>query len=610
MLTTAFHQLGSLGMVERYDGSFRLTPAGVQWLGSTDDLELFQRLHSRVAYVGELLARLEEGDSRVEDLLAHATAHFHLGWTSRDQVRRRLAWLHVLGLAGDGPDRFHTITDKGRSALASVEVVTADDFTKMLSIEGITTLQPAPPILAVTLTSAHQASRRMSIGYVPKDPLHAFRTLVELSAEGIDRQELTAHLAVELEISESSANSLVQTARTLGLHKYTGRETISPTELGVEWTDNATPLNLVRLMHAHYLAFGEALQHLGSEPISAGDAHRALFPNGTAPHQSRTAGVLRRLVEAGAAAEIGYAKYVITPSGRSLLEELPLVDIDVDATTDPQVPAAGGPTGAEAAQEIAAELIAASTDAGNPTRFEEATARALRALGVRANRIGGPGATDVLVTVESNLQTLDLIVVDAKSAASGQLREDSVILETLKEHAAKHGAGRIAVVGPGFDHAGRLPERARGNGIVLITAVELSDIVLSHQRMPYTPRDILDLLTVGQEGDVVERRSIEEAELNMIGRVLTELKAESEEDAAEPITARDIYRLLRKADAVTEDDINRIIQFLAHPRVGAVALADRGGFTLPADLSTVAIRLRTLAFIVEEVARGDDQAGR
>ena len=343
---------------------------------------------------------------------------------------------------------------------------------------------------------------------------------------------------------------------------------------------------------------------LSASPVSAGDVHRDLFPNQeNAPKASRTSAVMRRLVDAGAAAEIGYAKFVITPIGRALQLELPM---STPEGSGAETPGSDGQNDEQSitVEAIASELISASTDNAHPDRFERATEVAFRLLGIEAIHIGGAGATDVLLTVKSNLVALGRVIVDSKTAASGQLREDSVVIDTLKEHAAKHGADRIAVVAPGYDNSGRLPARASSNGVVLLTAAQLTEMVRAHQLLPFSPQDILDVLTVDRVDDVSERREVEEGELALLRSVLVELRAESIVDAAEPITPRDIYRLLRKDDSVTEAGVTNALRFLSDPRIAAVKENDRGGFTLPSDLHNAAIRLRRLADVID-AASGD-----
>ena len=50
------------------------------------------------------------------------------------------------------------------------------------------------------------------------------------------------------------------------------------------------------------------------------------------------------------------------------------------------------------AETLAAEIIEASTDSRNPDRFERAVRDAFDFLGFEAQRLGGPGKTDVLLT--------------------------------------------------------------------------------------------------------------------------------------------------------------------------------------------------------------------
>ncbi|WP_132050502.1 hypothetical protein [Curtobacterium sp. PhB136] len=79
----------------------------------------------------------------------------------------------------------------------------------------------------------------------------------------------------------------------------------------------------------------------------------------------------------------------------------------------------------------------------------------------------------MLATIRSGIEVLGVCVIDAKTAAGGQLREDSVDLETLREHAEQHAAKRILVVGPGFEKSGRLLKRGTAAGVVFLTTKKL-----------------------------------------------------------------------------------------------------------------------------------------
>lgn len=602
-------QIGVLGLTARTVDGLELTELGRQWLAGQDPIDLFLIFHSRLAYIGEMLAHLADGPARVDELLAHACDEYRMSWRTPDQIRRRLAWFRAFGLVSEGANRVHWITDLGRQVLARIDVAAPDEILRVVAIEPGEGIPPPPPLLGEAIAAASGESREISIGYLTKNPDQEILTLVKAASGGVARDELVEDISQRLSISTTSASMFLWTVRRMGLLEYTGKEEISPTELGTVWPSFASPLNLVRLMHARFLVVGEVLLHVADKPRSTAEIHRATFEeDARALPRSRTAQILRRLCAAGAVAHIGHARYVITPIGRALIDELPMLEIGRDdctrGCTANRTDTKRGPTA------LREQLLAASRDSAHPERFERVCAAAFRALGVDASHLGGPGRTDVLVNITGNLTHLATAIIDAKSS-TGRLAEGSVKFEALKEHAIQHGADLMAIVAPAYTGSGRLPEWAEKYGVVLFTALELADLVEAHDIIPFTPEDVKALLTVGQRHTVEDRRRDFDASLSLIQDVLSELQLEAEQDAPEPISARDIARAMRRGKRpASEEEVKDVLRFLADPHIGAVHDAGVGRYALPASLGVPARRLQALARAITAIpsGRGHDES--
>ena len=223
-------QIAPLELTARGDHGIQLTDLGRQWLQDPNRDDLFRIMHARVAYFGEMLARINEAPARVEDLHAHATTEFLMSWTSLDQIRRRLAWLHSMGLVEDGPDRFHRITADGHSALAGIELQTPEGLRAVLSeAHADVTLPPAPPALATALERARSEKRSLSWSYLTKDPVGALTALARLASAGTTKEEAVSVVSAEYEISASSAKSFVDAAGALGIYEFVGKYEIRTT---------------------------------------------------------------------------------------------------------------------------------------------------------------------------------------------------------------------------------------------------------------------------------------------------------------------------------------------------------------------------------------------
>lgn len=593
-------QIGVLGLTNRHGSRIELSEAGIAWLSDPNREDLFRLMHARVAYFGEMLARIAEAPATVEDLHREATGAYLMTWSSYDQVRRRLAWLHDLGLAEEGPNRKHRVTGQGKAALQGLVLQDPMELHAVLAeATKETAVPPAPPVLAAALDQVRDESRSLAWAYLTKDPVAALTELVKRAKDSTTKDDAVSAIATTFGISQSSARSFVDAAGALGLYEYVGKYEISATPLGREWAATASPLNFVRLLHLRYLGVGELLLHLDEHPRTVGEIHRQVFGDSpSAPRQDRTAGALRYLARASAITAIGHGRYVISGIGRALSAELPMSEVSEPAA-ETQLETAAPPSATATFPALIAELEAASRDSASPARFEKACAQAFISLGVDAEHIGGPGRTDVLVTVRSNLAVIARAIVDAKSAA-GQLNEGSVKFDALREHAEKHKASHMAVIAPTFEGSGRLADWARANGVVVYTASELAGLLSEHERYPFSAEDVADLLTVDKREGVVARRKQSLEHLRLVSDVVHELVTESAQAQPEPIAARDIGRVMRRnGSGVTDDDVAAVLRFLEQPEIGAVGSASAGKYTLPSAPSTAAMRLRAIAQAIE-----------
>lgn len=439
------------------------------------------------------------------------------------------------------------------------------------------------------------AQRSAAWPYLTREPVSAVSLVCAQAAGQVTKEEIVAVTVERFGVSPSSAKSLVDAVGGLGLYEYVSKSEIGLTPLGREWQESASPINLVRLLHLKYFGVGEILAVLEDEPLLTGEINARFSDRfGMAARQGRTAGILRALASAGAVGQVGHARYVSTALGRALLAELPVQE----------PPAEGNVADPESLDErqqqfqtdlLIAELDAASRDSSNPSRFERACAEVFKALGVEATHLGGAGRTDVLVTVKSSLGVLVRAIVDAKSTA-GQLSENAVKFDALKDHAARHGASAMAVVAPGFEGSGRLADWARANGVVLFTAGDLGRLLREHDTYPYSAADVAALFTVDGADAVRERRRSAAWRLDLISSVMKELVAEAALPAAEPIAARDIGRVLRRSgEDVTDEEVAEVLRVLAQPDIRAVHTSDNKTYTLPSSPQVAARRLLALA---------------
>lgn len=592
-----FRQVGSLSLIERgADGSVVLTALGTEWLASPDPGDLFCIFHYDLIFIGEMLAMLTGGGLTPDEILQRANTDFLIGWEGKDQVRRRLAWMRATGVAAEGASYRHTITEFGQQVLGSLAIETPASIRRTLNTDQL--LQAAPPLIRdlIDRTAVDQSARRRVLSYIPKDPVRSVLRVVQAAAADIPMDTLEANIADILGISTSSADAAVATVRMLGLLEYTGKDIVAATPIGLEWAQTGDPLNLVRIMHARLQGVGETLRH-ADQLTSSGDVHRALWPavDGKTPvHPNRTARIMRILEQAGALTEISWGKFIISTLGRQLASELPMMETNAPAVTpgDP-APAA---VDVDRWLRLAEEVVAASTDAQHPARFENAIADAFEMLGVNARHIGGAGNTDVLVTITAGLNGSERAIIDGKSAAGGLVSVNAVSMEVLVDHQDKHDARLAAVIGPEFEP--RLYGWAERNGVTLITAEQLANIILSHRTTPFTPTQIAAMLSDGPEtlDDII---TAEQRLLRLVALIMEVLHKETTRADGEPLSARDLFLAIRDVDGVNthKDEITGILRFLTNPML-RVLVEQSGGYMLTERRDTSGLRMQALASAV------------
>ncbi|WP_420624875.1 hypothetical protein [Candidatus Poriferisodalis sp.] len=288
-------------------------------------------------------------------------------------------------------------------------------------------------------------------------------------------------------------------------------------------------------------------------------------------------------------------RWALTQHGSSILEAL---EIHV-----PHEPAQHGDTGKAATEDVAAtaaasqqvdrltiELVEASTDANNPSRFERAVHQCLQFLGYESELMGQSGRTDVLLTAPLGRGASYRVAVDAKTTAKGSLHDQPIDWATLTEHRERvHRTDYSLIVGPN-PTGQRLEQRAIDHSVVVMSAEELASLCRQHSRLAlglHTYRTLfespgfLNTSAVDEEADGALR----------LGRIaaLVQSRVATLCEVHGAVSARDIQMSLAHSNLgdledtlVTEDDICAALEFLSNPLVRSLHVAssasdDSGG---------------------------------
>ncbi|WP_448317540.1 restriction endonuclease [Streptomyces sp. CO7] len=392
--------------------------------------------------------------------------------------------------------------------------------------------------------------------------------------------------------------------RGTGLVEQVGLDAFAATEQAKAWVNSGDNLELARVLHSNILFFGEILQSLADSDRAPGLAAYASQMYGM-PRED-VSGIRTRLQilrGCGLIEEISYARFRLTPLGDAFKETLPLLPPgagrSAEASSSPSEDEAMAP-----GEVLGMEVLAASTDSANPARFENAIAAAFEYLGLDARRDGSPGNTDVIITMPFGQTKMKLIIVDAKSSASGIVREQQVNFDTLREHKKKHRADQVAIVGPSFAED-RIRKRAAEHGVALIDAEFLAEVLRRQADAPLAPHELLGIFDPLEQEQLKlawSRSSREASLLTHVVNLLIRESSEADTFLGGGLSVEHIYLILRgeMESKPNPQEIERILNLLASPLIRGVAERGNRYFALE-SADVTALRLESLAKALRQV---------
>jgi hypothetical protein len=602
---TVAHQLAPAGLLLRLtDRKIGLTDQARQWLADPKDAFLISVFHEHIRFVGELLYELRAGGLAMEELRKIAAERYRLGWSTLDQVNRRCAWLRVTGMVELRYDHDMVLTQNGRVLLETLSVVDpvvldlgfSDDDVDPASLPvGDSRIQE----VLDNLTNESLRQRLSPALYIPKGPASRYDSLtslrIQLDSTGprITKDDFTHLCESEFDSKESSAISALDTLRHTGLVRQTGFSTFDTTAAAQAWLESGEDLDLVRILHAHIRCMGELIALLNeassiAQLIEEANKRYAIRLNRSAARQR-----LQILRECGLVDHVSATTYLATSRGRAFASTLQMerpIPAEDRITLQTQTPTEDRGTSA-----LIETLRTAAKDSKQPTRFEETVATVFRRLGLSAEHLGGPGDTDVLVTIHRNPTSHVRVIVDAKATSHASVLEHAIDFTTLEEHRRQHDAGHVALVAIGFE-AGRITKRARDNNVALIKVDDLAAVLARHDTAPLTPLELLALFDVHQRKESwaeADRRNL------LVAAVTSAIAEEAEyvEESGESFSAKDIHKSVRReiGPAPSMDEIRNILDLLASPLIGGVIRDGKGGYQPGVTAEGIAARLRALA---------------
>ncbi|MFJ3859860.1 hypothetical protein ACIPRL_26915 [Streptomyces sp. NPDC090085] len=615
------HFVGSCGLFTREGRPSRvlLTPEARQFLETGDTGHLVALLHAHVRFFGETLESIGEGLT-YNDLNRIAIADYGLNWKSLDQVRRRVHWMRGTGLVEYWTNGKIVLTDAGRALLPRLSLVRPSDLEsqRRAAADLPAELPEAPRLLAERLASVTEEelrSRKRVLGYLAGGAsMAALSRLVDAAAAGLSRDEIVQFSMETFEVGKSSAEQSLNTLQGLDLLAQVGPDRFAATDLAVEWLGSGEAVDLIRHLHLGLDLLGETLDALATESdsgrLTATLAEK--YPASDLTRKDVTARVAL-LVETGLAERLGTMTRR-TALGTALAGSLPLQkgqDVRRDSVpSEGRAASAEGDRGRPLPAQLAAEVISASTDSADYQRFERALAEAFRHLSMDVEVHSGPAKTDLVVTLWLSPTSRRRIAVEAKTDGAGLVTDQDVRFMRLSEHRTRHQADHSVLIGPGFDS--RVFREASKEGVAVLTARQLAEMIVRHAGTPLYPHELAALLLPGHADALEQTWSQTERRTEALALVTSAMwnSANDPVDIEFGAGALDVRDIWRETKALVETpldkkEIEEALAFLSSPSVAGVVR--RGtDHTITAPPALIASRLRSLAAAIEAKASGTE----
>lgn len=629
-LKAALRRMGRIGLIHRTGRtSAAITGLAKEWIQDPRPERLIEILHANVQFIGELMAEV----ANAEPLLSHekikdiATQTYQLPWESVDPARRRTTWLRAAGLLELRFDNTLVLTDKGRAVLERLEVLSPERLVSLPDAAADTAvsteLESAPLDISRLLEGLDRkalVSRKKFLGYVPRsagiDIIDSLRFLVSISNEEITREEFYSRCGEKYEIRKTSARSALSMLLGTGLIRQTTRSSHGSTEIAKAWLSSGNDIDIVRILHAHIIPMGEllyAVEEHDTAPKLAAYSAKAFNLGQVDVNGVRTR--IHILMSSGLLTEVGWGKFKLTSIGRAFRDTLPILppiseaewlEADVQheksSDTDSEIQDTGKSDG------LARKLLEASRDGEHSEKFERVVCQAFQTLGFEAERLGGPGRTDVLVTYSRAPGDQVTVVVDAKCSTSGVIEERHINFDTIGEHRKVHKADKACIVGPGFNQS-RLPSWARDRDVSLVTADVLADALRRQSSVALGTRQLARIFDAASSPIAALNEEWKRAEQGnaLFSHVIAALSRESVE--ADDVThgslsIDNLYFLLRSELEFRPQpsDIEAVVQFLRSPLLNAVLDSSKDKYVAEDHPEIIARKLNALALAARRAA--------
>lgn len=597
--------LGSSGILaSNGQGHVKISEDAAYWLSTGDDRILAGILHARIRLFGEILQILHDSPGLThEELHEEATAKYRLDWKTLDPVRKRVGWLRSFGYVQFSFDRKLSVTDTGEAVLPLLQIVFPEDIGREVEPPSSSNVTlPAQIAHEVSGMSDEELARRKNaFGYIPRsnvrDIYESIKHLCLFFDPETTKEQFIAHCSTDFGVKESSGTSALYALRAMGLVEQFSLNGYKLTRNARDWINSEERWALLAIVHTSILIVGELIPHM--EEVTRVPALRKTVNDiyGSQLSLSEVRSRIHLLVACSAVEQLAPGQFRATRDGFALASQMSLLpERDIPSETSVPGELQNAPNSFAMLHQEVAE---ASTDSKYPERFERAVQQCFEALGYRAEHLGGPGKTDVLVHYADGPGKTRRFIADAKSSASGTVTDNMVQFPALKDHITKHKANFAVLVAPAF--AGRVISWAAENNVVLLDITCLTLLLENQTRNP-APLDAVTAFLAGVDDAWSALEAAwgrQQRATELLIEVIDCLRREFNNPDGETggaLTAEQIYFLLR--DAVeprpTQDAIKPLLELLSSPLIQGTHAVGKG-WVFPDPPAQISQRLRTIA---------------
>lgn len=605
-----------IGLVNKEKQRWSLTELGETVLKKRDSFFSTAVLCSSIVFMGEILFSLNL--PKTSQQLLKIAESYHLSWKTYSEIHNRIKWFRDVEMVyfEEYKLEYH-LTEKGEEFLRQIDIVLPSDLEEE---QDETIQEDALPMeeWARMLEAVPLEQKRMAIGYMPGKMMDACTTIstyLQLMNQAVSIEHIREYSQTNYQIAVSSSNMFLSFLEKIGFIDRVSRTMYMTSELGRKWMEKQSPVDLIACLNARYLFVYELLAELRKEPKNAKTL--SIIAKVSYGFERESIDEIRkRLILLSSAKLVYYVdndKYGVTARGEKLLDEFSVTVVNAVQKDEERKTESGAELQKDLCESVITELRLSSRDSANPDRFEKAIKSAFVYLGFQAAWLGGSGKTDVLIQARTAPKLSYVVAVDAKSTQSGNVTEEMIDFDTLKEHRKLHHADYSAIVGCSF-RGERLFNRCREHKVALLDMDIMEQMIRNQAEIPLTGENykkifeqtgIVDLSVLDEARNQTERYG------QLVDAIMGCLVSESQDEVTEGVlTSREIYRTVRDDErfSITPglDEIEDILRFLESPLIGCVG-KNKDGYYAVGSLNEVANKFQFYARNCKKINQSEEK---